>query len=74
MSNTIKIVSVNCPTRVRDVFHSLRQKSYSIYLLQDTHFDPKMENCIRAESYLISFTLHHITQIREVLPHYSTII
>ena len=36
------------------MFHYLRQKSYSIYLLQDTHFDPKMENCIRAESYFAS--------------------
>ena len=55
MSNTVKIVSVNCqglsdPRKRRDVFHYLRQKSYSIYLLQDTHFDPKMENCIWAES------------------------
>ena len=54
MSNTVKIVSMNCqglsdPRKRRDVFHYLRQKSYSIYLLQDTHFDPKMENCIRAE-------------------------
>ena len=64
MSNTVKIVSVNCqglsdPRKRRDVFHYLRQKSYSIYLLQDTHFDPKMENCIRAEwgykSYFASY-------------------
>ena len=64
MSNTVKIVSVNCqglsdPRKRRDVFHYLRQKPYSIYLLQDTHFDPKMENCIRAEwgykSYFASY-------------------
>ena len=64
MSNTVKIVSVNCqglsdPRKRRDVFHYLRQKSYSIYLMQDTHFDPKMENCIRAEwgykSYFASY-------------------
>ena len=64
MSNTVKIVSVNCqglsdPRKRRDVFHYLRQKSYSIYLLLDTHFDPKMENCIRAEweykSYFASY-------------------
>ena len=65
MSNTVKSVSANCqsfsdPRKRRDVFHYLWQKSYSIYLLQDTHFDPKMENCIRAESY----TLHRITQTR----------
>ena len=64
MSNTVKIVSVNCqglsdPRKRRDVFHYLRQKSYSIYLLQDTHFDAKMEYCIRAEwgykSYFASY-------------------
>ena len=64
MSNTVKIVSVNCqglsdPRKRRDVFHYLRQKSYSIYLLQDTHFDPKMEDCIQAEwgykSYFASY-------------------
>ena len=54
MTNTVKVVSMNCqgladPRKRRDVFHYLREKSYSIYLLQDTHFDPKLENCIRAE-------------------------
>ena len=54
MTNTVKVVSMNCqgladPRKRRDVFHYLRDKSYSIYLLQDTHFDPKLENCIRAE-------------------------
>ena len=54
MSNPVKILSMNCqglasPHKRRDVFHYLKQKSYSIYLLQDTHFDPKSENCIRAE-------------------------
>ena len=53
-SNTVKIVSVNCqglddPHKRRDVFHYLSKKSYSINLLQDTHFDLKLENCIRAE-------------------------
>ena len=41
------------------MFHYLRQKSYSTYLLQDTHFGPKMDNCIRAEwgykSYFASY-------------------
>ena len=54
MTNTVKVVSMNCqgladPRKRRDVFHYLRDKLYSIYLLQDTHFDPKLENCIRAE-------------------------
>ena len=64
MSNTVKIVSVNCqglsdPRKRRDVFHYLRQKSYSIYLLRDTDSDPELENCIRAEwgykSYFASY-------------------
>ena len=33
----------------RDVFHFLRSKACSIYLLQDTHFEPKIENYIKAE-------------------------
>ena len=53
-NNTVRVVSMNCqgladPQKRRDVFQYLRKKSYCIYLLQDTHFDPKMENCIRAE-------------------------
>ena len=54
MNSSVKIISMNChgladPHKRRDVFHYFRKKSYSIYLLQDTHFDPKIENCIRAE-------------------------
>ena len=33
----------------RDVFHYLRQKRYSIYFLQDTHLDPKLDKYITAE-------------------------
>ena len=52
--NKVTVISMNCqgladPRKRRDVFHYLRDKSYSICLLQDTHFDPKLENCIRAE-------------------------
>ena len=54
MNSSVKIISMNChgladPHKRRDVFHYLRKKSYSIYLLQNTHFDPKIDNCIRAE-------------------------
>ena len=64
MSNTVKIVSVNCqclsdPRERRDVFHYLRQKPFAMYLLHNTHPDPKMENCVRAEwgykSYFASY-------------------
>ena len=33
----------------RDIFHYIRQKHYSIYCLQDTHFDKKMETYIQSE-------------------------
>ena len=33
----------------RDVFHYLRQKRFSIYCLQDTHFDPKLDKYISSE-------------------------
>jgi len=60
----ISVLSMNCrglanPQKRRDVFQFLRQKSFSIYMLQDTHFDPKLEDCIRAEwgykAYFASF-------------------
>ena len=46
MSNTVKIVSVNC------------QKWRTVFGLSGD----------------ISLTLHHITQIREALPYYLTIV
>ena len=54
INNTVKIISVNCqgladPHKRRDAFHYLRKKSYSIYLLQDTPFDPNIENWTWAE-------------------------
>ena len=32
----------------RDVFQYLRQKKYSIYCLQDSHFNPKLEKYVEA--------------------------
>ena len=54
MSNEITVASVNCQglgdlKKRREVFHFLRQKRFSIYFLQDTHFSPKLEQYIRAE-------------------------
>ena len=44
----------------KDVFHYLRNKKYSIYFLQDTHFEPKIEIFISAEwgyeSYFSSYS------------------
>ena len=53
MSN-IRISSLNCqglgsPKKRRDVFQYLRQKQYSIYFLQDTHFSKKLERQVRTE-------------------------
>ena len=48
------ISSFNCQglgnqQKRRDIFHYLKQKSFSIYCLQDTHFDRKMEKYIQSE-------------------------
>ena len=53
-NGSLTISSMNCQglsnlRKRRDVFHYLRQKSYSVYCLQDTHFEPKMEKYIQAE-------------------------
>ena len=53
-SNNLSIVSVNCQglnnsQKRRDVFHYLRNKKYSVYFLQDTHFEKNMEKYISAE-------------------------
>ena len=50
----ITISSLNCQglgnsAKRRDIFHYIRQKHYSIYCLQDTHFDNKMETYIQSE-------------------------
>ena len=49
MDDCVVVVSVNCHClgnrqKRKDVFHYLRNKKYSIYFLQDAHFEPKMEN------------------------------
>lgn len=50
----IKIASANVQglgnfQKRRDVFQYLRQKQFSIYFLQDTHFHTKLEKQIGAE-------------------------
>ena len=47
MDDCVVVVSVNCQglgnrQKRKDVFHYLRNKKYSIYFLQDTHFEPKI--------------------------------
>ena len=52
--DSITILSLNCQglgntRKRRDVFHYLKQKSCSIYCLQDTHFTTKLETYVKAE-------------------------
>jgi exonuclease III len=52
--NSITLSSLNCQglrdnKKRRDVFHYLKNKSHSIYCLQDTHFDTKIEKYITSE-------------------------
>ena len=65
MDDQIKITSLNCQglgnnDKRKDVLNFLRQKKYSIYCLQDTHFTERAENYIRAqwgyECFFSSFT------------------
>ena len=54
MVDNIKIMSLNCrglgnTQKRKDVLNYLRQKKYSIYCLQDTHFTHELENHIRSE-------------------------
>ena len=53
-ANTLTISSFNCQglgnhQKRRDIFHFLRKKQHSIYCIQDTHFEKKMEQYIKAE-------------------------
>ncbi len=53
MEDSITFISVNCQgmsqlEKRRDVLHFLKDKKYSVYLLQDTHFTEKEHNYIRS--------------------------
>ena len=52
--DSLIISSLNCQglgnlQKQRDVFHYLKQKGHSIYCLQDTHFDKKIEKYVTSE-------------------------
>ena len=54
MADQITITSMNCQglgnyDKRKDVLNFLKQKKYSIYCLQDTHFTEREENYIRAQ-------------------------
>ena len=87
MMDKITVASVNCRglgnvQKRRDVFHYLRQKHYSIYFLQDTHLDPKLDKYITAEwgltsSFFLSFFpffFPPIIQDLEVWPYFLIMI
>ncbi len=65
MDSSIKICSINCrglndKFKRRDVLKYLRKKNFSIYCLQDVHWDQKWENMIRSEwgyeTYIAGYT------------------
>ena len=71
MNNTITVASVNCQglngkQKRRDVFHYLKNKKHSIYLLQDTHFEEKLEPYIAAEWGYQAFFSSHASNARGV--------
>lgn len=54
MMDNISLLSINCQglgnfQKRRDIMHFWKQKKYDILLLQDTHFEKKMEKYITAE-------------------------
>lgn len=70
--NNVRIVSMNCQgladaKKRRDVFHFLKNKKFSIYLLQDTHFSTKLEKYIRAEWGYDCYFASHNTSSRGVV-------
>ena len=71
MNSSIRICSVNCrglndKVKRRDVFNYLRKKSFSIYCLQDVHWDQKWENMIRSEWGYEIYTAGNTTNSRGV--------
>ena len=56
MDDSVSICSANCQglgnssfSKRRDVMKYLKSKKFDIYFLQDTHFEPNMENIIESE-------------------------
>ena len=65
--NLIESVSEGFPTYSRkDTLNVLKQKKYSIYFLQDTHFTKKRENYIRSQLAFECFFFSHTLQSRGV--------
>ena len=67
----LTVSSVNCQglgdfQKRRDVFQHLRQKNYNIYLLQDTHLDPKLDAFYSAEWGFTSVFHSYTTNARGV--------
>lgn len=69
--SSVTFASMNCQghgdaKKRRDVFQYLRSKAFSVYLLQDTHFNPKLENYILAEWGYKGFFASHNSSSRGV--------
>ena len=64
--SSLKLQGLGNLQKRRDIFHYLKQKCHSIYCLQDTHFDKKIEKYVTSEWGYKDFFLHHISQIQEV--------
>lgn len=71
MDSSLVIASVNCQgmnnsKKRRDVFHYLRNRKYSIFFLQDTHFEEKMEPYILSEWGYEGYFSSHASNARGV--------
>ena len=79
MMSCITVASMNCQglgnmQKRRDVFHYLKQKAFSIYCLQDTHFDKKLENYVSSEWGYRCFFASYKTNSRGVAVLLNTVI
>ncbi len=71
MADSLSFISINCQglsqlEKRRDVFHFLKEKKYSVYLLQDTHFTKREHNYIRAMWEYDCFFSSYTSQARGV--------
>ena len=71
MDSSLVIALVNCQgmndsKKRRDVFHYLRNKKYSAFFLQETHFTDKLEPYILSEWGYKGFFSSHASNARGV--------
>ena len=71
INDSIKICSLNCrglndKVKRRDVLKYIRKKKFSIYCLQDVHWEKKWENMVRSEWGYETFVAGNTTNSRGV--------